>query len=211
MSNYLSPIQSHDTVLIHAAAGGVGSLLIQLCKLKGATVIAKVGQQNKTELVKKLGADHVINYKNGTDYDQAIKNLIGEKNLTVSFNPVAGSTFKKDLKLLKFGGRLFLFGGAELTAGKWGVLSALRFILKMGKPLPIAFMMKSQSILGVNLLKIADHYPEIISDCLKEVYKNYKEGKLIPQSGGDYKIEKFNDAFELLKSGKSTGKIGIVW
>ncbi|MBU2018278.1 MAG: zinc-binding dehydrogenase, partial [Bacteroidetes bacterium] len=211
MSNYLSPVRAHDIVLIHAAAGGVGSLLIQLCKQKGATVIAKIGNENKRELVEALGADFTVNYNNEIEYDEAIKKLIGDKKLTVSFNPVAGSTFKKDMKLLRFGGRLFLFGGAELTAGKWGILSALRFLFRMGKPLPIAFMMKSQSILGVNLLKIADHYPMIISECLSECYQSFKKGTLKPQSGGDFQVENFASAFELLKSGKSTGKIGVLW
>ncbi len=67
MSSYIAPIHSSDTVLIHAAAGGVGTLLIQMAKNAGATVIAKVGRIEKEMLVKKLGADYVVNY-NSSDY-----------------------------------------------------------------------------------------------------------------------------------------------
>lgn len=211
MTDYFSPIRSNDIVLIHAAAGGVGSLLIQLCKLKGATVLAKVGQQNKEQLVKELGADFIINYKTDPAYEEKIKKFIGHKSLTVSFNPVGGSTFKKDMNLLSFGGRLFLFGGAELTAGKWGILSALGFVFKMGRPLPLSFMMKSQSLLGVNMLKIADKNPEVIAECLAQSYRLYKDSKLKPLPSEVFEITEFHKAFDYLKSGKSTGKVAVRW
>ncbi|MCH2223647.1 MAG: zinc-binding dehydrogenase, partial [Crocinitomicaceae bacterium] len=67
MSDYLAPVHATDTVLVHAAAGGVGTMLIQLAKLKGAKVIAKVGRAEKEVLVKSLGADHVVNYRS-SDY-----------------------------------------------------------------------------------------------------------------------------------------------
>ncbi|NRA11064.1 MAG: zinc-binding alcohol dehydrogenase family protein, partial [Crocinitomicaceae bacterium] len=99
MAEYLTPIHKIDTVLIHAAAGGVGTILIQLAKLKGATVIAKVGRTEKEALVKELGADHVVNYRSSNYVEQINKALNGD-GIDVSFNPVAGSTFKKDWKLL---------------------------------------------------------------------------------------------------------------
>ena len=208
MAEYLTPVYSKDTVLIHAAAGGVGTMLIQMAKRRGATVIAKVGRSEKEALVKDLGADHVVNYRTG-DYVEQTKKALDGKRLDVSFNPVAGSTYKKDMTLLGSGGRMILFGGSELSSGKYGVLSKLAFIFKMGLLLPIGLMMRSKNILGVNMLKIADNKPGILEHCLKEVVKLYQSGDVKPQSGGMFNEDQLAEAHELLESGKSTGKIGI--
>jgi NADPH:quinone reductase-like Zn-dependent oxidoreductase len=210
MSEYLSPIHKGDRVLIHAAAGGVGTILIQLAKQKGAEVFAKIGDEKKEKLVKSLGADHIINYTT-SDYAQQIQILLKGNKLDSSFNPVAGSTFKKDMKLLGAGGKIVLFGGSELASGKWGFLSQLNFVRKMGFFLPIALMMQSKNILGVNMLKIADNKPEILENCLQNVILIYENGKLIPQVGGKYHVNEIVAAHTALESGKTTGKLSVFW
>jgi len=210
MSNIALNIRKNDNVLVHAAAGGVGTLLIQLCKLKGANVIAKVGSDAKIELVKELGADFVVNYNKG-DYQEEIKNWLGGNKLDISFNPVAGSTFKKDLNLLQAGGRLVLFGGSELSKGKWGIFSKLNFIKKMGLMPPIGWMMLSKSIIGVNMLKIGDAHPETLQDCLAESVKLYDNQQLKVQVGGKYSIGELNQAHLDIESGKTVGKLSVFW
>lgn len=210
MADYISPIRSGENVLIHSAAGGVGTILIQLAKLKGATVIAKVGSDHKYELVKTLGADYVINYKK-SDYTIEVEKILKNDRLDVSYNPVAGSTFKKDFKLLGSGGRLILFGGAEMSGTKWGIFSTLNFIRKMGFMIPIGLMMRSKSILGVNMLKIADNKPAILTFCLNQVILLYKEGKIKPQVGGNYPVSEIAKAHDHLESGNTIGKLVIHW
>lgn len=210
MADYLVPVHKHDNVLIHAAAGGVGTILIQLAKHKGATVIAKVGRENKEELVKSLGADFVVNYRKG-DYVAQVSQALKGQRLDVSFNPVAGSTYKKDMKLLGSGGRIVLFGASELSGSKWGILSQLNFVRKMGRIMPIALMMRSKNILGVNMLKIADNKPEVMAHCLAGVVKLYEEGVIHPQSGGMYNADQIAEAHAALESGNTTGKLGVTW
>jgi NADPH2:quinone reductase len=210
MAEYLTPIHKIDTVLIHAAAGGVGSILIQLAKLKGARVIAKVGRSEKESMVKELGADIVVNY-NTSDYIEQIKNHLGSDRVDISFNPVAGSTYKKDMSLLGAGGRMILFGGSELSNGKWGILSQLNFVRKMGFVMPIALMMRSKNILGVNMLKIADNKPKVLEICLQSVVSLFNDGKIKPQVGGVFKSNQLAEAHSLLESGKSTGKLAVYW
>lgn len=208
MAEYLTPVYHHDTVLIHAAAGGVGTLLVQMARRRGATVIAKVGRSEKEALVKDLGADFVVNYRSG-NYEDQVKKALDGKRLDVSFNPVAGSTYKKDMALLGSGGRMILFGGSELSGAKFGILSALSFVFKMGRVMPIALMMRSKNIMGVNMLKIADNKPEVLRHCLHEVVKLYQAGELKPQSGGMYPANQLAEAHAMLESGNSTGKIGV--
>ncbi|MEO0405235.1 MAG: zinc-binding dehydrogenase, partial [Bacteroidota bacterium] len=119
-----------DKVLIHAAAGGVGTALIQLAKWKGCEIFGTVGSDEKVEHIKSMGVDHAINYRK-TDYASEIKKILGESRLDLTFNPIAGSTFKKDLKLIGSGGRLVLFGAAE-RSGMKGMMPTYRFLYKMG-------------------------------------------------------------------------------
>jgi NADPH2:quinone reductase len=207
MTDYLAPIKKGERVLIHAAAGGVGTLLIQLAKLRGAEVIAKVGSAEKEEVVKKLGADLVINYKT-QDY---IEGISDQAKLDVSFNPVGGSTFKKDWNYLRPGGKLYLFGGAELSGGRFGILSSLNFLRKMGVIIPAALMMTSKSILGVNMLKIADEKPAVMQDCLAQLMELYLQKKIKVIVGKTYNVKDISEAHAYLESGTSVGKISIVW
>lgn len=210
MAEYLTPLHPKEKVLIHAAAGGVGTILIQLAKEKGAEVFAKIGDESKAELVKSLGADHVINYKQ-SEYGQQISSILKGDRLDVSFNPVAGSTYKKDLHLLGSGGRLVLFGGSELGKAKWGIFSTLNFVRKMGLLIPVGLMMRSKNILGVNMLKIADNRPMVLKKCLEDVVALYRQGKIHPQVGGVYAVSKLPEAHASLESGKSTGKLTVKW
>ena len=210
MTDILSPIRKGDKVLVHAAAGGVGTILIQLAKRKGAIVIAKVGNAKKVDLVKKLGADHVINYR-ASDYSTELSNILKGDTIDISYNAVGGATFKKDWKLLGAGGRLFIFGGAALSGGKFGLLSALNFLRKMGLIIPAGLMMSSRSILGVNMLKIADHHPLIMNEALRETIQLYKNQKIKVCVGGVFPASEIDKAHDLLESGNSTGKISVVW
>lgn len=211
MSLYQSAVRKHDIVLIHAAAGGVGLGLLQMCKAQGATVIAKIGDDRKSGLVKKLGADFVVNYKT-TDYETAVKQFLGEKRrLTFSFNPVGGTTFKKDMRLLGASGKLVLFGGSELSDGKYGILSQLNFLRKMGISIPAFLMMQSKSLLGVNMLKIALEYPHVLKECMERVQELFRNGNLETFVDKIYTSEQLPEAHRYLESGKSMGKLVVKW
>jgi NADPH:quinone reductase-like Zn-dependent oxidoreductase len=209
MAEVLSPIQAHDQVLVHAAAGGVGSFLVQLAKRKGASVIAKIGSDAKKVYLASLGVDLIVNYKKEA-YFETLKKHLGNQKLTVSFNAVGGKTAKQDLKLLGPGGRLFLFGGADL-ANRKGLFGKLSFLLEMGFVLPIGLMMQSKNILGVNMLKIADANPEVIQNSMEEMLKLYRKGEINLPQISCYHFSEFAVAHDALGGGQTTGKIVVTW
>jgi NADPH:quinone reductase-like Zn-dependent oxidoreductase len=203
----VSGVNAGEKVLIHAAGGGVGTALIQLCKARGANVIAKIGSRSKEELVRRLGADHVVVYTE-SDYAQQVAKIAGK--IDVSFNPVGGTTFKKDSSLLGTGGRLVLFGGSELS-GKFGFFSTIGFLWKMGLVLPIALMMRTRTLIGVNMLRVADDKQPVIEACLKQAVALTRTGAVKPITGGVFSEEQFFEAHRLLGSGKTTGKLAVRW
>ena len=210
MCEYLLNIHQEDKVLVHSAAGGVGTALIQLLKLKGAYVIAKTGSDEKIDYLNEQGADLVINYRK-KEYQEEVLKFTNNEKIDVSFNPVAGSTFKKDLSILSSGGRIVLFGGSERSGKKWGVFSTLNFLRKMGLVIPVGLMMGSKNILGVNMLKIADNKPLVLQKCMQELIKLAKDNQISPHVGASFKSEELAKAHDLLESGKSIGKIIVLW
>ena len=106
------PLKKGDVALIHAAAGGVGLLLVQMAKNLGAWVIGTVGSSDKARLAREAGADHVILY-NEQDFEAETKRLTDGKGVHVVYDGVGKSTFEKGLNVLRPRGYMVLFGGAS--------------------------------------------------------------------------------------------------
>ena len=103
------PLNQGETALVHAAAGGVGLLLIQIAKMRGATVIGTVSTEAKARLAKEAGADDVILYTQ-TDFLAEVKKLTGGKGVHVVYDSVGVTTFDQSLNCLRPRGCLALFG-----------------------------------------------------------------------------------------------------
>jgi NADPH:quinone reductase len=115
-AHYLShssyAIKSGDSVLIHASAGGVGLLLVQMAKHLGARVIGTAGSSAKAQLARDAGADEVINYTE-QDFETETKRLTEGKGVQVVYDGVGKDTFARDLNVLSPRGYVVLFGGAS--------------------------------------------------------------------------------------------------
>ncbi|MGZ5481423.1 MAG: quinone oxidoreductase family protein [Pyrinomonadaceae bacterium] len=106
------PIKAGETALIHAAAGGVGQLLVQMCKRLGARVIATAGNEEKAELARAAGADECIVYTKD-DFESETRRLTDGLGVQVVYDGVGKATFDRDLNVLRPRGYLVLFGGAS--------------------------------------------------------------------------------------------------
>lgn len=110
LCNSTFPVQEGQTALVHAGAGGVGLLLIQLLKAKGATVITTVSTEDKEVLARGAGADHVLRYEGFTGQ---VRGLTGGTGVDVVFDGVGRATFDGSLASLRTRGMMVLFGGAS--------------------------------------------------------------------------------------------------
>jgi NADPH2:quinone reductase len=106
------PVRAGHAVLVHAAAGGVGLLLIQMCKRAGAQVIGTVSTPEKAKLARDAGADHVVLY-NQEDFQQEARRFTDGRGVNVVFDGVGKSTWEKSLNSLAPRGMLVLFGNAS--------------------------------------------------------------------------------------------------
>lgn len=202
-------IRKGDAVLVHSAAGGVGTALTQILKQKGCLIFGTTGSDEKFQYLRDNGVDYPINYKT-QDYAKEISKLT-DKKITTSFNAVGGNTFKKDMKLIVAGGTVFTFGAASRVGKGGGIFANLGLLFSMGFTHPLFLLMQSKSIIGVNMLAIGDHQADVLKDCISGVVRWVKEGKLNPVVGKCYLVSEIAQAHADMEKGKTTGKIVMKW
>ena len=123
-AHYLShttyPIQRGDSVLVHAGAGGVGLLLTQMAKQRGAHVIATVSTEAKAALAREAGADEAILYTS-VDFEAEVKRITGGKGVACVYDSVGKTTFDKSINCLRPRGMMVLYGTSSGPVGPWDV------------------------------------------------------------------------------------------
>ena len=199
-----------DHVLVQAAAGGVGTFLVQLAKRRGCVVYGTAGADAKLEYLRTLGVYHPINYRR-EDFAEAVRRIRGTAGLDVIFDSLGGSAIRKGLKLLAAGGRIVCFGAAERESGPWQLLRDARFAASFGFVHPIPLLMHSKSVIGVNMLHVADERPDTLGRVLHAVADLTLKGELHPTVGGRFTAGQIAAAHELLGGRGSTGKIVVRW
>jgi NADPH2:quinone reductase len=112
LTHSAAPLGPRDTCLVHAGAGGVGQLLIQLAKARGATVITTVGSPDKAEIARAAGTDHVILYRE-TDFLEAVKELTDGTGADVVYDAVGRDTIDRSIRCLRRRGTIVNYGGAS--------------------------------------------------------------------------------------------------
>jgi NADPH:quinone reductase-like Zn-dependent oxidoreductase len=197
-----------DQVLVQAAAGGVGTALTQLCKRRGCVVYGTGGSEEKLAYITSNGADHAINY-NTQDFAEEIRK-ISKRPIDVVFDSIGGTVFRKSKSLLGAGGRIIGYGAAEQMEKKT-IFGTIRLLFDFGFTNPVFLLMASKSVLGVNMLRVADERPDVIQRCLQSVVALATVKEIQPHVGGRFKSTEIAEAHAFLESRKSTGKIIVTW
>lgn len=209
MAHYLQPIRKGEHVLVHAAAGGVGNVLVQLAREAGAVLYGTAGSQDKLDKLSAAGVDHPINYR--TDkFQERIHEMDSFSGMDAIFDPVGGQSVKEGIKLLRPAGRMVVFGGSSFTDKK-GFFGKVRNFLRFGFYHPMILLGKSISINGVNLLRIADSNPEIVTNCLQSIISKAGSGIVKPEVFSVFDSADFQKAITLLQNRKTTGKVVVQW
>jgi NADPH:quinone reductase len=193
--NSTYPVQPGDWILLHAAAGGVGQLLIQLAKARGATVIATVSTEAKAEKARAAGADHIINYSEVTAIADRVRELTDGVGVAVAYDGVGKATFDESLKSVRIRGMLVLFGGAS---GQVPPFDLQR--LNSGGSLYV-----TRPTLG--------HYIRTREELLErsdDLFTRIAAGELRLEIGGRYPFSEAAKAYDDLEGRKTTGKLLLV-
>lgn len=188
------PLKAGETALIHAAAGGVGLLLVQMAKNLGARVIGTVGSDEKAKLAHEAGADDVVVYTR-QDFEAETKRLTSGKGVDVIYDGVGKSTFDQGLNVLRPRGYMVLFGGASGAVPPFDLIKLSQkgslFITR-----PTLF----------NYMATREELEQRSSD----VFRMIAGGKLKLRIEYTYKLEQAQQAHRDLEGRKTTGKLLLI-
>lgn len=201
-------LYADDLALVSAAAGGVGSLVVQILKAYGVHVVGLAGN-SKRDVVLGLGADYFLN-RHEASLTQLWNKYLPGKRPDVVFDSAGGRQAREALRLLNPCGRLVLYGAAA-SGGTTNPFMLARFALGFGFYSPIPLIMRSQSVVGVNMLRLADRKPIALRQALEGALALFNEGKMKPLKGHEFSHRQLAEAHRLLESGQSTGKVAVVW
>ncbi|MFQ6855651.1 NADPH:quinone oxidoreductase family protein [Streptomyces sp. 35M1] len=187
-------LQPGETLLVHAAAGGVGSAAVQLGKAAGAKVIGVVGGPDKAAVARELGCDLVID-RRSEDIVAAVKEATGGRGADVVYDPVGGDAYTKSTKCIAFEGRILLIGFAS------GVIPT---------PALNHALVKNYSVVGLHWGLYNTKDPAAVRACHKELTKLAEQGIVKPLISERVAMADAADAVQRVAEGTSTGRIVVL-
>ncbi|HEX5565535.1 MAG TPA: NADPH:quinone oxidoreductase family protein [Streptomyces sp.] len=190
-------LQPGETLLVHAAAGGVGSAAVQLGKAAGARVIGVAGGPEKAAVARALGCDVVIDRHAGGDAGNviaAVKEATGGRGADVVYDPVGGDAYTQSTKCIAFEGRIVVVGFASGTIPTPGLNHAL---------------VKNYSVLGLHWGLYNTHDPAAVRACHEELTALAARGAISPLVSERVPLEAAADAVQRVADGTTTGRVVV--
>lgn len=187
-------LREGETVLVHAASGGVGSAAVQLAKAAGAKVIGVVGGASKAEIARELGADLVIDRK-AEDFVGAVKTYTEGRGVDVVFDPVGGDAYNGSTKCIAFEGRIVVVGFAGGVIPSPGLNHAL---------------VKNYSILGLHWGLYKQKDPASVWAAHDALVQLADEGAIKPLISARVPVQKAIEGLTALGRGETTGRVVVV-
>ncbi|NJL64196.1 MAG: NADPH:quinone oxidoreductase family protein [Methylacidiphilales bacterium] len=193
--DYAAKIRGGESVLIHAAAGGVGNLLVQLAKLMNAgDVFATAGTIAKREVLRKWGVDYPIDYSEPNWYE-TVMNITSGKGIDIILDPVGGSAITQNLSCLGIEGRFVSYGW---LSGSCPSLTATQCQ---------SLLFKNQSVSGFAVNVVMDRHPDVVAAALTQLFTWVQMDKLRPILGHVFSLKDATQAHTAISTRQTTGKV----
>lgn len=193
--DYSARLQSGESVLVHAAAGGVGNIAIQIAKIVGAgQIFGTVGSEAKRTQIYKIGADYSINYTN-ENWSEVVLKETHNCGVDVILDSVGASTIVSNLRCLGTEGRLVTYG--------WLSGDYISITPEQSKTL----LFNNQSIIGFAVNVVIEKYPKRVHQALHQLLTWLREGKLKPILGQTFSLNKASAAHTAILNRETSGKV----
>jgi NADPH:quinone reductase-like Zn-dependent oxidoreductase len=202
-----------DRVLIHSAGGGVGISAAQLARNAGAEVFGTASAA-KHEAIRSHGVAHPIDYRE-QDFEAEVMRLTGGEGVDLIIDPLGPTSFRKDYRLLRQGGRLIMFGLSETSSnGARDLPATLKSLAKM--PLAtmpwwksLAVMNENKGVFGLNMLSWWDREGSL-ERLTVPLMADLEAGRLEPVVGASFSFEQAGDAHEFIAQRRNVGKVVLL-
>ena len=201
---HLGRISPGDSVLIHHAAGGVGTAVAQLCKVAGASIVIGTASAPKKEFVESIGVKFVD--RETEDFVKICKDMTGGKGVHHAIDPVGGKNLMRSYKATRRGGKVYFFGASSAVKGdKRSIISAFRMWLNTPKFNPIKMMSSNKAIFGVHMGLLDDN--SIFEGHLSALSKMLEDNEIDPIIDSIWRFERVSEAQKHMHDRKNRGKI----
>ena len=206
-------LEPSDRVLIHAAAGGVGTAAVQLAKGRGAEIFG-TASASKHDAIRSLGVDHPIDYRT-QDFEQEVKRLTDGEGVDLVIDATGPTSFRKDYRLLRSGGCLVMYGVSELTSGTSRSLRKAASAMVRGPFATMPFwkslnvMNENKGVFGLNMLAWSDAEPGL-RRIIEPMQAAVESSKLEPVVAAAFPFDRAPDAHQFIADRKNIGKVVLV-
>lgn len=202
---HLGCVRAGDTVLVHAAAGGVGQAALQICNWRGAEVIG-TASASKHQRLRELGVAHTIDYRT-TDFLAEVERITSGRGVDIALDAVGGESFRKSYRALAPLGRLYVFGASSFAPGRTrSVFAALGGLVKMPRFGPLSLMNTNRGVHGVNVGHLWKQ-SALLTRMLGEIMALVADGTFSPVVDRVFPFDKAGDAHAYLQDRRNFGKV----
>ncbi len=206
---HIGRVHPDSTVLLHMAAGGVGTAVLQLLSTVEGVSIFGTASAPKHDYLRELGCDHPIDYRT-EDYAEVVTRVTEGRGVDIVLDPLGGMDWRKGLRLLAPAGRLVAFGFANMIQGERRSLwRALTQLLRVPRFTPIAAMEHNRGLQGVNMGHLWDESAMLLQQ-LERLMELYEEGVVRPNVHAEVPFDRAGEAHTMLESGANRGKVVLV-
>jgi NADPH:quinone reductase-like Zn-dependent oxidoreductase len=207
----MGSLREGDRVLIHAAAGGVGIAATQIARNAGAGMIFGTASPSKHDAIRAQGVTHPIDYRS-LDFEAETMRITGGEGVDLIIDALGPTSFRKDYRLLRSGGRLVMYGLSEATKeGGRDIPAALKSLVKM--PLAtipwwksLALMNENKGIFGLNMLKWWDREGSL-DRVTEPLMADLEAGRLDPVVAEAFPFDRAGEAHEFIAQRRNVGKV----
>ena len=198
-----SNVRPGETVVVRAAAGGVGIAALQILRVLGAVAIG-ISSASKHDAIRAQGAAHAIDYRN-QDVAEEVKRITDGRGVDVVLDALG--EFRQSYKLLRAGGRLVMFGASNIAAGeRRNVLRAAREVARMPRFNPLRLMTQSKAVIGLNLLTLWDDRGTL-EEVTAPLAGLLERGAIDPVVAESFPFDRAADAHRFIQERKNIGKV----
>lgn len=203
---HLAPGQS---VLVHMAAGGVGTAALQLCATVPGVTVYGTASAAKHAVIRDMGCHHPIDYRT-RDYAEEVRRLTGGRGVDLVLDPLGGADWKKGYALLRPGGMLVTYGFANIASGpRRSVAQAVRQFLSVPRFSPLALMEDNRGVAGVNMGHLWGEEEMVLGE-LRAILALHREGRIRPVVDSTFPLAEGARAHERLQGRGNVGKVLLI-
>jgi NADPH:quinone reductase-like Zn-dependent oxidoreductase len=204
---FAANLRAGESVLVHMAAGGVGTAVLQLCRTIDGVTTFGTASARKHDALREAGCTHPIDY-HAVDYAAEVRRLTDGRGVDVVLDPLGGRDTLKGYRLLRAGGRIVVYGFANLQQRRFNPLHVVGQLTRVPRFSPLRLMNANRGVIGVNLGHLFGRADLLLSE-MRALLALYEQGKIAPVIDCVLPFERAAEGYARLAAAQNTGKIVV--